>query len=180
LSDTDEIQFVQSLGRLDPITVAAPRGDAGALAEVLRVAVRFAGADAGNIQRLVRGAPGGAGTLELRIVAHQGFGDEFLSFFGCVEPGIAACGLALARRERVITEDVRTDPHLASPVRAALERAGFLSVVSTPVVDEAGEILGMLSVQYRRAGRPTAEVLARLDTLAARAAAVLGRDQTRG
>src|SRR5688572_10532546 len=100
MSDTDEIQFALSLGRLDPITVAAPRGDAGALAEVLRVAVRFAGADAGDIQRLVT-HPGPGAVPELRIVAHQGFGEEFLTFFASVEPGIACCGLALARRARV-------------------------------------------------------------------------------
>jgi hypothetical protein len=127
--------------------------------------------------------PGGGAPPELRIVAHQGLGDEFLNFFACVDPGIAACGLALARRERVIIEDVRTNPHLASPVRSALERAGFLSVVSTPVVDERGggtEIVGMLSVHYRYAGRPAPVALARLDTLAARAAAVLGREQSGG
>jgi hypothetical protein len=183
--ETDEIQFAQSLRRLGPLIAASPPEEA--LAEVLRMAVRFAEADAGNIQQVVHrgGRWGGAGghsgehLPELRIVAHQGFGEEFLRFFACVEPGISVCGLALARRERVIIENVRESPHLASPVRSTLERAGIISVVSTPIpagvaTATSGEILGMLSVHYRRAGGPGPEALVRLDLLTEHAGEVLG------
>ena len=69
------------------------------LGEILDAGIEITAADMGNIQLL-----DDAGRL--RIVAHRGFDAPFLEFFDEVHDGLAACGSALQKGERVIVEDV--------------------------------------------------------------------------
>jgi PAS domain S-box-containing protein len=134
------------------------------LDETLRVAEAISHADMGNIQLL--DADGA-----LRIEAQHGFAAEFLEFFDAVHHNQAACGTALARRERVVLADVEQSPIIAgTPALKVLLAAGVRAVQSTPMIGRSGEVVGMLSTHYRRPHRPSDPDLRLLDLLARQAA----------
>ncbi|HEX2134971.1 MAG TPA: PAS domain S-box protein, partial [Microvirga sp.] len=77
----------------------------------------------------------------------------FLDHFAAVdaEDG-SASGMALARRERVVIEDIEQEPAYA-PSLAAAREAGYRAVQSTPLFTPSGKPLGMLSTHFRRPHR---------------------------
>jgi hypothetical protein len=115
--------------------------------KALEGALSLGGADRGNLQ-LVNPATG-----SLVIVAEHGFGAEFLEYFAVVDDDRSACGRAAKRRAQTFIVDVRTDPGFA-PHRAIAEASGFRGVLSTPVIDRAGRLVGMVSTHYRRPHYP--------------------------
>jgi hypothetical protein len=95
------------------------------LDEMLAAVMELLGAPMGNIQLL---DPEGEA---LTIAAHHGFDREFLEFFRVVTAADeSACGRALRTGERVIIENVETDPLFAPYVDAALV-AGYRAVQTT-------------------------------------------------
>jgi GAF domain-containing protein len=118
------------------------------LEEVLNATIALQSADFGNVQLYNQR------TQTLEIVAQCGFGQEFLDHFSSVNESGAACGRALKRAERVIIEDVLTDPDFA-PHRAIAASAGFRAVQSTPLFSRSGEPLGMISTHFRQPHRPS-------------------------
>jgi PAS domain S-box-containing protein len=152
-------------------------GFAELLGEILDAGISITAADMGNIQLL-------DDAKRLKIVADRGFKAPFLEFFGEVHDGLAACGTALQKGERVIVEDVARDPIFAgTPARAAMLAAGACAVQSTPLVSRAGKVLGMFSTHYRQPGRPSDRELRLLDLLARQAADLIERkraEETRG
>src|SRR5579871_5961965 len=139
------------------------------LGEILDAGIEITAADMGNIQLL-----DDAGRLG--IVAHRGFDKPFLEFFNEVHDGLAACGVALQKGERVIVEDVTRGPIFAG-TRAldAMLAAKARAVQSTPLVSRSGKVLGMFSTHYRRRRRPTERELRLLDLLARQAADLIER-----
>ena len=136
-----------------PVVPAALR-DGGAapvlgalLDEVLEFALRLLGAERGNIQ-LADPATG-----VLRIAAQRGFGLEFLEYFAAVTDDGSACGRAAQRHAQVVITDVTTDPWFA-PHRDIARASGFRAVQSTPLVNRAGHLVGMLSTHYPRPTTP--------------------------
>lgn len=121
-------------------------------------------ADFGNIQLYDEA------TRTLHIAAQRGFQQPFLAHFAEVdaEEG-SACGMALARRERVVIEDVEQEPAYASSLAAAHE-AGYRAVQSTPLFTPSGKPLGMLSTHFRRPHRLSSERELRLTDIYARLA----------
>ncbi|HLK50702.1 MAG TPA: PAS domain S-box protein [Bryobacteraceae bacterium] len=139
------------------------------LGEILDAGIEITAADMGNIQLL-----DDAGRLG--IVAHRGFEAPFLDFFNEVHDGLAACGSALQKGERVIVEDVASSPVFAgTPALDAMLAAGARAVQSTPLVSRSGKVLGMFSTHYRRRRRPTERELRLLDLLARQAADLIER-----
>lgn len=137
----------------------------GPLLHILNVAIQITGADMGNIQLRV------SGTGALQIVVHQGFEAEFLDFFATVQDHATACGTAMAAGQRIIVEDVAEDAIFAgSGARDVMLRAGARAVQSTPLWNRSGDLVGMLSTHYRRAGRLAERDLHRLDVLSRLAA----------
>jgi len=137
----------------------------GPLLEILDVGIQITGADMGNIQVH---APG---TGALEIVVHQGFEAEFLDFFATVQDHTTACGTAMATGQRIIVDDVADNLIFAgSEARDVMLRAGARAVQSTPLWSRTGDLVGMLSTHYRRAGRPAERDLHRLDVLSRLAA----------
>ncbi|MFC4116839.1 GAF domain-containing protein [Nonomuraea zeae] len=123
----------------------------------LDAAIELADADMGNVQ-LTDPEAGG-----LRIAAQRGFGEPFLRFFEVVrdEDG-SVCGRAMKQIAPMMVRDVALDPDLAgTPTLRILLGAGVRTVHSTPLLDETGTMLGMLSVHYREV-RQFAEVSQRL------------------
>ena len=139
------------------------------LGEILDAGIEITAADMGNIQLL-----DDAGRLG--IVAHRGFDAPFLEFFDEVHDGLAACGSALQKGERVIVEDVASSPVFAgTPALDAMLAAEARAVQSTPLVSRSGKVLGMFSTHYRRPQRPTERELRLLDLLARQAADLIER-----
>jgi GAF domain-containing protein len=114
-----------------------------ALEEVLSLAR----ADRGNVQ-LADPASGA-----LRIIAQHGFDQEFLDHFAVVDDDRSACGRAARHRAQLIITDVITDPEF-TPHRETAAASGFRAVQSTPMVDKAGRLAGVVSTHYPRPYAP--------------------------
>ncbi|WP_262266001.1 GAF domain-containing protein [Microvirga yunnanensis] len=116
---------------------------------ILDATIELHGADFGYMQLY----DGKTGTL--RIAAQRGFQQPFLDHFANVDATEAStCGMALARRERVVIEDVEQEPAYAPSLEMARE-AGYRAVQSTPLVTPSGEMLGMLSTYFHQPHRLT-------------------------
>jgi PAS domain-containing protein len=90
----------------------------------------------------------------------------------------AACFHALKRAERVIIEDVLTDPDFA-PHCAIGASAGFRAVQSTPLFSRNGELLGIVSTHFRQPHRPSERELRLTDLYARQAAELIEREQAK-
>jgi two-component system CheB/CheR fusion protein len=140
------------------------------LGEVVDAAISIAGADCGNIQ-IVDPATGA-----LTIAAHRGLPAWWLEYWNAAPRDRGACGAALARRERVIVEDVERDPiFTATPGLAVQRRAGVRAVQSTPLLSRTGVPVGILSTYSGAPGSPPPRVLQFLDLLARQAADIIER-----
>ena len=137
------------------------------LEEIVAVAIEITGADKGNIQLLDDGI--------LRIVAQQNFDQPFLDFFNEVHDGRAACGVALKQGGRVVIEDVAGSDVYDDAARKTMLDAQACGVQSTPLVTRSGEILGMFSTHYARAGAVPERDLRWIDLLARQAADLIER-----
>lgn len=135
------------------------------LEEILDAIMKLQKADFGNVQLY------DPKTQALVIVAHRGFYQDFLAHFSRVREDGAACGRALEQHQRIIIEDVLTDPGY-EPHRQIAASAGFRAVQSTPLFSRNGEPLGMISTYFREPHRPS-ERLLRLTDLYARQGAEL-------
>jgi PAS domain S-box-containing protein len=82
----------------------------------------------------------------------------------------------MARRERVIVEDVLADP-LFAPHRAIAAAAGICAVQSTPLVSSRGELLGVISTHFRQPHRFSGTVLRFTDLYARHAADLVERNR---
>lgn len=87
----------------------------------------------------------------LRLVAHHGFPQRFLTFFATVDAATpSACAVALATRQPVVIDDIARHEIFAG--RTTLEPvldAGSRAVSSHPLI--AGDrLLGVLSFHHRR------------------------------
>ncbi len=131
---TGALRGVSSLGSLLP--------------RVLDEALSLMGADFGTFQLL------DPVTGSLRIVTQSGFGPEFLDYFAVVDDGHSACGRAAKACAQTVIADVTADPGFA-PHRDIAAVAGFRAVQSTPLVDYAGRLIGMVSTHHRRPHRPS-------------------------
>jgi PAS domain S-box-containing protein len=138
------------------------------LHEVLDATMQLQGADFGDVQ-LYDEATG-----TLKIVAHRGVGQEFLDYFEIVDASdTSACGLALREGDRIVIEDVNTDPDY-EPHRDIAASTGYRGVQSTPLFDrQSGEPVGMLSTLFREPHRPSARELRLTDLYARQAADVI-------
>lgn len=122
----------------------APKNKQELLSFALDAAMKVAATDLANIQLL---DPTGA----LRIEAQHGFSRPFLDFFRVVESGAhSACGVALSEQRQVFVADVLRDPIFKGTVSGSIVlEAGVQAVVSSPIVEESGIAVGMLSTHYR-------------------------------
>jgi GAF domain-containing protein len=118
------------------------------LPQVLRGAMALVGGDFGNIQ-IVDPATG-----SLLLVTQAGFGPEFLGYFAVVEDVHSICGRAARQGTQTAVADVRADPGF-TPHREIAAATGFRAVQSTPLIDYAGHLIGMVSTHFQRPHRPS-------------------------
>jgi GAF domain-containing protein len=86
-------------------------------------------------------------TGSLRIIVQHGFSAEFLDYFAVVDDDRSACGRAALQRAQAVIADVRTDDSFATH-RDIAAASGFRAVQSTPLVDRAGRVRGVISTHY--------------------------------
>jgi GAF domain-containing protein len=115
----------------------------------LETVLSLARAERGNVQ-VVDPASGA-----LRIVAQHGFGQEFLDHFAVVDDDRSACGRAARHGAQLIITDVAADPDFM-PHREVAAASGFRAVQSTPLIDMAGRVVGVVSTHYPRPYDPPA------------------------
>jgi PAS domain S-box-containing protein len=135
------------------------------LEHIVDAAIAITAADVGHIQL----HHPESGTL--KIVASRGLGHEFLDAFAVVREGQGCCGEAMRLHERVVVEDVASDPLFARGHDVSvLLAAGVRAIQATPLVTRSGQLVGMLSTHYRSPRRPAGRDLRVLDLLARQAA----------
>jgi hypothetical protein len=87
---------------------------------------------------------------DLRLVAHQNFGRDFLDHFRVVRADDGSvCAQALAERQPVTVEDVETNADVA-PQRAVMRQAGVRAIQSMPILAPKGDLVGMISFHFNR------------------------------
>ncbi len=127
----------------------------------MRVAVRHSGAQRGTIQ-LRDEVHGG-----LRLEGRRGFSQEFADAFSYVSGPDTLCGHAFSDASQVAVADVDSSPLFSESARETLLVNEVRSCVSTPIVDNDGEVRGIVSThQRRRAAIPTEAELRQLQVLA--------------
>jgi len=117
------------------------RGIRGLADRALECVLSLARAERGNIQ-LADPASG-----VLRIISQHGFDPEFLDHFAVVDDDGSACGRAAMRGTQLVIADVLTDAGF-EPHRRIAAASGFRAVQSTPLIDKAGRLVGMVSTHY--------------------------------
>src|SRR5262249_26233737 len=114
---------------------------------------------------------------KLHIEAQHGFSRDFLEFFRSVDKGDdAACGVALARGERGVVDDVEKSPiFVGTPALGVLLADGVRAVQSTPLVSRNGALIGIISTHYAMPRQPNERDLRLIDILARQAADLIER-----
>jgi len=134
----------QGMRRLHELT--AGLGDVPSLRtllpRVLDGALALLGADFGTLQLF------DPVTGSLRLVTQSGFDSGFLEYFAVVDDGHSACGRAAREAAQTVIADVNADPGFA-PHRGIAAASGFRAVQSTPLADDAGHLIGVVSTHFR-------------------------------
>jgi hypothetical protein len=120
------------------------------LRQVLAMTVRKSAAEYGALWILNTDS----GTL--RMAAQQGFSPRFLERFTLVHGDFAACGTTLKRRERVLVNDVTTDPiYKEKSLVELMQREGVRSIQSLPLFSGPGHLVGVVAVHYHACDMPS-------------------------
>lgn len=115
----------------------------GWLSRLLDGAIALSRADLACVQVL----DPASGTL--RLVAHVGLPDDVVAYFGIVDDDRSACGRAARSGQQVVIPDIARDASFAQH-REIAARVGLRSVLSTPLRDYAGHMVGVFSTHWRR------------------------------
>ncbi|MEX2673315.1 MAG: PAS domain S-box protein [Phycisphaeraceae bacterium] len=111
----------------------------------------------------------------LTLVSAIGFHQDFLDAFQTVDAhGFTTCAAALRRRERVIVEDLSTDPDFAELERAAAPY-GVRAALSVPLVGGDGRISGVFTIYWSEPHDPSDRALRLLDLYTQQAARQIER-----
>lgn len=130
------------------------------LTHFLDDAIEATGAQTGNIQLFDPACRG------LRIAAHRGFKEDFLSYFAIVRADGSACAAAMNTASRIIVPDVSSDPIFKGRKSGeVMLRAQSLAVQSTPLFTSRGQFLGVISTHFRRPKTPSRTGLRQLDAV---------------
>jgi PAS domain S-box-containing protein len=103
------------------------------LDDVLDATIRLLKADLGSVHLY------NSETQKLELATQRGFGPELVRELRELEPA--------AYRERLIVEDVRSDPAFVA-MRPFAARAGFRALQSTPLFGRRAKLLGVISTHF--------------------------------
>ena len=91
-----------------------------------------------------------------------------------IGPDVGSCPVAAFRNERVIVEDIQTDP-LWAPIKHLVDNTGLCACWSQPIRGSQGEVIGTFAIYRRRIGGPEAADLDFMETAAEMASIAIGR-----
>lgn len=131
-----------------------------AMNSVLAQAIGEDGATKGNLQLVDRKSH------QLLLFAQRGFDEVFVRTFASVGwDDNTACGRAFRNGARVFIPDITLDPAYEPYVPDALA-AGYRAVQSTPMLDDNGQVMGVLSTHFPQPQSLTKKACHRLDAIA--------------
>jgi anti-anti-sigma factor len=155
------------MGRAEADVAAAHGAHAALLTGTLEAAMCAASAPMGTAQYYEQA------TGVLHIVAHQGFGHRFVSFFETVEGRSTSCGAAADDLRPVFVEDVASSPLFAgTPELDVLLEASVGGVASVPIVSPARTLIGVVSTHHPAPRSWTADQRSALEHVGTHAAAL--------
>ena len=91
-----------------------------------------------------------------------------------IGPDVGSCPVAAFRNERVIVEDIQTDP-LWAPIKHLVEGTGLCACWSQPIRGSMGEVIGTFAIYRWRIGGPGPDDLNFMETAAEMASIAVGR-----
>ncbi len=91
-----------------------------------------------------------------------------------IGPDVGSCPVAAFRNERVIVEDIQTDPRWA-PIKHLVDGTGLCACWSQPIRGSVGEVIGTFAIYRWRIGGPGADDLNFMETAAEMASIAIGR-----
>jgi two-component system CheB/CheR fusion protein len=161
----NELRTTQRLHRMS-MTVATANDQQHALDEILAAAIDLLAADFGTIQTWDASHP-------LKIVASHGIRAQLLSGMERIHsaPGSATMR-ALESGALVHVGDVLEDEWYA-PHREFAAELGYRSILSTPLFDDDGKVLGFLTTLYREPHKSTERTRQLAELLAQQASQLL-------
>lgn len=146
--------------------LSATEGLQSALDEVLEASLDLLQADMGHIR--LKASRHGLYTF----AAQKGFPQEYLDYFAALPPEAIDEGPAIqAQRDGklIVIEDVSIHPPFADHLDI-IRKAGYVAMLSLPLLDRRQQVIGSLSVQFRTPALPAPERLQVLDLYARLAA----------
>lgn len=173
-SEARQEQEIAALRRLHAISLSIGQADDldRLLQSIVDAATEVTGASMGSLQLY----DPANGSLTLR--AGRGLDRDFQAYFATVAHGAAACGTALARRQRVVVEDIdRAELFRHPETLAVLHAAGVRALQATPLLSRAGQPIGVLSTHWSTPGCPPEYRLRVVDLLARQAADLIERQR---
>lgn len=137
----------------------------GTLAETLTALVRIIEEQSPGMLGLVLLLD--ADGKHLHIGASASLPEEYLRSVEGLEigPNVGSCGTAAYLGQRVIVEDIQTDPRWAG-LRALAIKYGLRACWSEPVFSESGKVIGTFAMYYRYARAPMESELRLIGTAA--------------
>lgn len=133
--------------------------------EVLTAALAHFDCQAGTIHLLHTPVAGGEGALaELRLQASTGIPPQVVEIVRTVPVGKGIAGLAAERREPITICNLQTDT--SGRARPAARTTGMEGSLAVPMLDEAGELRGVLGIAKATAYDWPAEETALVQALA--------------
>ena len=91
-----------------------------------------------------------------------------------IGPDVGSCPVAAYRNERVIVEDIQTDP-LWTPIKHLVDGTDLAACWSQPIRGSQGEVIGTFAIYRRRIGGPGPSDLDFMETAAEMGAIAIGR-----
>ena len=73
----------------------------------------------------------------------------------------------MSERNRIVVTDVATNPYFSDYLRGLVLRAKVRSLQSTPLIDSAGKLIGVVSTHYSYPGGFLPQMGKKVDDLAA-------------
>ena len=91
-----------------------------------------------------------------------------------IGPDVGSCPVAAYKNERVIVEDIQTDPRWA-PIKHLVDGTGLRACWSQPIRGSQGEVIGTFAIYRERVGGPGPDDLGFMETAAEMASIAIGR-----
>jgi GAF domain-containing protein len=135
-------------------------------------AVALMRSDYASVQMLFpeRGSGG-----ELLLLAFRGFNPEAAKFWKWVRADSkSTCGIALRDEQRVVAPDIAACDFMAdSDDQQVYLQTGILACQTTPLIGQAGNVVGMISTHWRNPFTPSEKDFRLFDALARQAAGLI-------